>query len=231
LIARGCPGDVVIGVVANDGKVPTSINEIVPPMLRHWFALVAIAALMALAPKPSQAHPHVWIDSIVTFVFENGRVVAIEHEWKLDEFFSNFLVESFDRDKNRRFDSAELAELRKGAFDTLKEFGYFTYLQVNGKAVKLGEVETFAAELFADDTVTYRFRQKLAGALDPRAAKIAVSVHDETYFVETRVDPKDPVRFKGIADGACSYQVRDDPTKKIYMGMVPTTLIFLACTK
>ncbi len=199
--------------------------------LRRWFVTAFAGSFVLFAPAPGTAHPHVWIDSIVTFVFENGRVVAIEHEWKLDEFFSNFLIESFDRDKNRRFDSAELAELRKGAFDTLKEFGYFTYLQVNGKAVKVGEVETFAAELFADDTVSYRFRQNLATALDPRAAKIAVSVHDETYFVETRVDPKDPVRFKGIAAGACSYQVRDDPTKKIYMGMVPTTVIFLACTK
>ena len=190
-----------------------------------------VGCFSLIGASVASAHPHVWIDSRVTFVFEQGRLVAIEHEWKLDEFFSSFLIESFDRNRDRKFDSAELDELRKGAFDTLKDFDYFTHLLIDGKEVKLGAAEDFRVDIAAKDAMSYQFRMPLETAVDPITVNVAVSVYDETYYVETRLAPKNPVSFKGIGEGVCTFQIRDDATKKIYMGLVPTSLIQLTCRK
>jgi ABC-type uncharacterized transport system substrate-binding protein len=62
---------------------------------------VSIAATGALlvfmgAGEPVAAHPHVWIDAVVTFVFEDGHLVGLRHHWKFDEFFGSFVIEEHD---------------------------------------------------------------------------------------------------------------------------------------
>ena len=50
--------------------------------------LRGLALLLAiLSATPAAAHPHVWIDGVVTFAFKDGRIVAIRQEWTFDEVF------------------------------------------------------------------------------------------------------------------------------------------------
>jgi nickel/cobalt transporter (NicO) family protein len=60
--------------------------------IRIWLPIATAGALLAFAGRaePVDAHPHVWIDAVVTFVFEDGQLVGLRHHWKFDEFFGSF---------------------------------------------------------------------------------------------------------------------------------------------
>ena len=52
--------------------------------------LCLLCALL-IAPSAS-AHPHIWIETGATFVFERGKVISIRLDWTFDEFFSDTLL-------------------------------------------------------------------------------------------------------------------------------------------
>jgi hypothetical protein len=108
----------------------------------------SLAALLLLAGVlPAGAHPHVWIDAIVTFAFQDGRIVAIRQEWTFDEVFGDAIIGQFDLNKDKKFDAKELAALQLGAFANLREFDYFTHLSSDDKAVPTKAVTGFAARV------------------------------------------------------------------------------------
>jgi hypothetical protein len=45
-----------------------------------------------IAADPAEAHPHVFIDNRVTFVFDAGKVTALRLHWVFDDIFSDDLL-------------------------------------------------------------------------------------------------------------------------------------------
>jgi ABC-type uncharacterized transport system substrate-binding protein len=177
---------------------------------------------------PAAAHPHVWITDVTTFVFEDRQLVGLHHRWTFDEFFASFVIEEHDLDGDGRFDPAEMAALREGAFDNLAEFDYFTHLRIDGDVWPLREIESFAASI-EDGALIYEFTLSLPQPVDPEVADLAVGVYDSEYYVEVLLDEQDPVRFSGLPSGACTFDIREDTERPIYYGMVFPLAISLAC--
>jgi hypothetical protein len=61
-------------------------------------SIAATGALLAFmgGAEPVGAHPHIWVDAVVSFLFEDGRLVGLRHHWKFDEFFGSFVIEEHD---------------------------------------------------------------------------------------------------------------------------------------
>jgi ABC-type uncharacterized transport system substrate-binding protein len=200
---------------------------------RRWMRIVTIlsaGALLVLGGRsaPVGAHPHVWIDAVVTFVFEDRQLVALSHHWKFDEFFGSFVIEEHDADGNGAFDAAEVSAIRENAFSNLREFDYFTHVRLDRRKLPLHEVSTFAARI-EDGVLVYEFTMPLPQPVDPRAGGFAASVYDAEYYVEVLLDEYDPVRFDGISSGGCTYEIREDADNPIYYGMVYPLAITLSC--
>jgi ABC-type uncharacterized transport system substrate-binding protein len=188
---------------------------------------VALGALLGLPAAPD-AHPHVWINNITTFVFEDRQLVALRHRWQFDDFFSSFVIQEHDADGDGAFDAAELASLKAGAFANLEEYGYFTHLRADGRRLRLAEVTDFAAEI-DDGVLIYEFTLPLPEPIDPTAVPLATGVYDEDYYVEVLLDAHDPVRFAGLPSGACTFDIREDAANPIYFGLVYPLAISLTC--
>lgn len=186
-----------------------------------------MGALLVLPAAP-HAHPHVWITSVTTFVFEERHLVALRHRWRFDEFFSSFVIGEHDADGDGAFDAAELATLRAGAFANLEEYGYFTHLRADGTALRLEEVADFTAEI-DDGVLIYEFTLPLPEPIDPVVVPLATGVYDADYYVEVLLDEHDPVRFAGLPSGACTFDIREDAANPIYFGMVYPLAISLRC--
>jgi ABC-type uncharacterized transport system substrate-binding protein len=200
---------------------------------RTWAQIAPIAtvgALLALVGRaePVAAHPHVWIDAVVTFVFEDGHLVGLRHHWRFDEFFGSFVIEEHDVNGDGAFDAAEVGAIRDAAFANLREFDYFTHVRLDGDKLPLHEVSSFAARI-EDEILVYEFTMPLPEPVDPGKSAIAASVYDAEYYVEVLLDQYDPVRFEGISSGACTYQIREDAEHPIYYGMVYPLAITLTC--
>lgn len=197
---------------------------------RTWAPIAIAGAMMSLAGQagPVQAHPHVWIDAVVTFVFEDRQLVGLRHRWKFDEFFGSFVIEEHDADGDGAFDAAEVSAIRESAFGNLREFDYFTHLRVEGDKLPLHDVSAFTARI-EDGVLVYEFAMPLPEPIDPGQTAVAASVYDVEYYVEVLLDQYDPVRFEGIPSGGCTYEIHEDAENPIYYGMIYPLAITLNC--
>ncbi len=112
----------------------------------------------------------------------------------------------------------------------LKDYGYFTHIRVAGKPVAIGEVSCFQASV-RNGQLVYDFRAALPAPVDPASSEVAVSIHDESYFVEVSLDAGDPIRFDGMAPGKCSFAIREGDGSLIAMGIAPYQVVTLSCPK
>jgi ABC-type uncharacterized transport system substrate-binding protein len=87
------------------------------------------------AAANTDAHPHVWIDTVATFVFDRGKVVSIKLEWTFDEFFSESLIDSIHPKKKGTLDAKEIKELYEKDLANLKNYEYFIHLRLGGQEV------------------------------------------------------------------------------------------------
>jgi ABC-type uncharacterized transport system substrate-binding protein len=202
-------------------------------MARAWrqaahLAIGGCGLALGSESDPATSHPHVWIDAVATFAFEEGALVGLRQHWRFDEFFSSFVIEEHDANGDKVLQAAEIAAIRAQAFSNLEEYGYFVHARLDGEALSLEEVSDFTARI-EDDLLVYEFTLPLPEAVDPGAGRFAAGIYDPEYYVEVLLDPHDPVRFEGIPNGACTFAIREDTENPIYYGMVYPPAITLSC--
>lgn len=192
-------------------------------------AVVVVLAFFLLATwtSPVRAHPHVWIVSIATFVFEDGKIVALDYEWKFDELYGALLIQEFDRDRDRHFDAGEVKTIQEKAFANLKGYNYFTAVKVGGSPIAIAEVENFSVTVEKSAAV-YRFRLRLPRPVDPLHEAVTLSTYDPSFYIEILFDKDDPVRFAG-SHPPCAFEIGEDKANPIYFGSVFPLRIALAC--
>ena len=103
-------------------------------------SIASAAALFGpvlLGAAPAEAHPHVWVTTETTVLYENGTIVGLRHKWSFDDFYTSMALEGLDTNKDGVYDRDELAPLAKVNIDGLKEFDYFTIVKLAGETLKL----------------------------------------------------------------------------------------------
>lgn len=175
---------------------------------------ICLAAAASFAPAAAFAHPHVWIDmrSSVNFT-PQGTVDAIGVSWTFDEFYSQFATDGIDRNKNGKFDPAELQDLANAYAKNLKDYRYFMFVQTDGKLSETG-APTNAKAVFDRGQLTFAFRLPLTAAVDPAAIKLSYSSFDPTYYIDIAPAPTSSVVFTGAAPKGCSFALRKIDTTK-----------------
>lgn len=189
----------------------------------------AFAALVALVPAgPAAAHPHIFIKATATLEFEGGKLVGVTQEWEFDEFFSNALIEDFDKDKSKKFEPAEIQAIEKEAFKALDEFGYFTHARVAGKPAPIKAYRGFTAEI-RQGKVVYRFTALLPEPADPRAGRVEIGLFDDTYYVDVEIVAAGGVKLAGAGSAGCKHSIAEDRAKPLFFGAAYPRFIALDC--
>jgi ABC-type uncharacterized transport system substrate-binding protein len=199
--------------------------------LRFGSAIAAMAggaAVLSGGAGPVAAHPHVWITSITTFLFEDRQLIGLRHRWEFDEFFSSYVIEEHDADGDGTFDTAETAAIEEAAFSNLRDYSYFTHARIDGEPLRLDRIEDFAATI-QDGVLIYEFTLPLPEPVDPASLAFTAGLYDDEYYVEVLLDENDPVHFAGLPSGACTFEIHEDTANPIYFGMVYPLAIELKC--
>lgn len=193
------------------------------PCLRLSLLLIGLGIAAA---RPAEAHPHVFIDNAVTFVFSGDEITGLRLLWTFDEVFSEAFLQDFDADGDGGFSPEEVATIKKNSLASLKEYGYFTHLWMDGQPVAAFE----ATDLMVSrpgGSVIYDMRITLANPIDPRAGRLEAAIYDDSYYIEVALHQ--PVRFEGVPDGRCTYKVREDEGRAYYYETVYPETIELTC--
>lgn len=190
----------------------------------RWATLVALV-LGVVGADRAEAHPHIWIDYDTTFLFdEAGRVTAIRERWRFDEMFSTGVIAEFDSNKDKAFDAKELAKLKVGAFDNMKDSNFFTHLWADGVKLSLKPPIGFAAQIDGPQLV-YTFTLVLPEPVDGARHRLGLIVVDQEFFLDIKLSDLDPVRLEGSQ--ACGYAVVEDAEHEVWG--TPSQRIDLKC--
>lgn len=195
----------------------------------HRLAGVVLAFLtLLILPRAALAHPHIFVDNRVVFMFAGDKIIAITESWKFDEIFSDQLLQSFDANGDGAFDQAESKEAAKGTLPNLKKFRYFNYIWVDGKDLGAIDPVDFTASA-KDRRVTFVFSVKLPHPVDPKTQKLKVEINDREYYVEVDLAEQQPILFHGNEGVTCEPKIRDDTENAYYGGFVNPQEITLSC--
>ena len=190
-------------------------------------AAILVAGAIAMV-RPAAAHPHIFIDARVVFHMADGKVVAITQHWTFDAIFGGVVIHAFDRNRDGKLDAGEAQQARRGAFDALKDFNYFTVVRIGREELKLEKVTGFAASV-VDGRLAYRFTLPLPQPVDPSADRPAFLFLDKTYYVAVDLTKQNPVTFDGAAPAGCKTVFRDDFDNPIYFGTVIPRMLNFDC--
>jgi ABC-type uncharacterized transport system substrate-binding protein len=167
---------------------------------------LAAASLVLAMSLPAQAHPHVWVTVETTLLYEQGAFVGLRHKWTFDEFYTAMAIEGLDKNKDGKYDRAELAELAKVNVDALKDFDYFTYPALAGQALKLGTARDYWLE-HADGILALHFTLPFARPVLPEAKGLSFTVQDPSFFIAFDLAKTTPVRLGEGAPQGCTLKV------------------------
>ncbi len=165
--------------------------------LKKITLFLLFAVLLISINSKISAHPHVFIEYWTDVIFKNGKLAGIRVNWFFDEFFSAMVIRQNDKNKNKKFEPAEIKIVKKRAFDNLKNFGYFTYLRVNRRIERPKWVDIFSARI-KQNRLIYSFFVPINAKIKSTQQKLRIKYNDPTIYVAFSPH-KNPVRIKNAA--------------------------------
>ena len=148
------------------------------------------AFAFCLSPLGVAAHPHIFIDAGVSFVFNDaGDLSAVKIEWAYDDLYTLIMLDDLglDTDGDGLITVEEQEKLV--GFDTqwLDGFEGDSYLNFADARVGLGQPQTPTAELVDGRLITSHIR-KLEKPISMAGGNVALKVYDPTYYSAYTLD-------------------------------------------
>jgi ABC-type uncharacterized transport system substrate-binding protein len=146
--------------------------------------ILGICFLGLFVAGAAAAHPHVWIESQVEVRLNGNRIEAIRAHWTFDPFFTEMIVLDHGRGTNGVFSSAQIESIRSNAFENLRHYGYFSYVEVDGIKLPVESVRRFEARMNDENFLEYSFEIPVDMPIRSSSSSIRVSMYDETFFTD-----------------------------------------------
>lgn len=188
---------------------------------------LVVPLLLLLLPVSAWAHPHVWVDVRAEVTVAGGYVEGVWAQWTFDDVFSSLILADHDADGNGKFSAQENLAVKKGYFDNLKNYQYFSHLAFGGKDLPVPEPQKFQASVAPGGRVCYRFFLPLGLRLDAKSA-LAVSFYDDSFFTDMVFEKKSPLVLTVTDGGKAVAALKPDKTKTFYGGQITPVYYFIS---
>ena len=175
-------------------------------MTRRLPTVLLAAAIVAGSALPALSHPHVFVDAKADVVFDAaGKVTAIRNVWRFDDAYSAFATQGLDTDGDGKFTVEELKPLADVNVESLKEFGYFTFLMAGDKDIDFGTPTEYWLQ-WDEGLLTLYFTLPTAEPVEIRSLPATLDVYDPTYYVSFAFVEDKPVSLENAPAG-CGFEV------------------------
>ena len=145
---------------------------------------IAVAVALPVLVLPAQAHPHVFVDGGVDFVFnENGLLSALEVTWLYDEFESLYILSSNELSLTAAGGLAEAdrQHLIRQRSNWPDDFEGSAHLSVDGAPAVLHRPSGFDVAV-VDGRLRVTFTRQLDVPIDLNQSSAEVAFYEATYF-------------------------------------------------
>lgn len=180
-----------------------------PGRWRAALALLTAGVVTFGSGSTAFAHPHVWIEARSDAVFDaEGRLEAVNVEWRFDEIYSATAVEGLDANGNGQYEPDELLALARENLEALRDYRFFTQVKAGGQPVDYGNVTEYGS-FFKDGQLSMYFTVPMARPVDPRVTPVVYSIYDPTFYIAIELVTKSPVEFLGSPPAGCKLAILD----------------------
>ncbi len=172
------------------------------------------------------SHPHIFIDSAVTIVFNKDTLSGVKTHWIFDEMYSAMLIKDYDSNQDGAFTQDEIDKLEEEAFSNISQFHYFTYVVLDGKKFDKINVKDFSATI-ENDCVVYTFFIICDIKPTDSYKKLKIAMYDETYYSDIALVEENPIKFENADNFKYTYKLIDDSENTYYYNQItPQVIIF-----
>lgn len=183
-----------------------------PTMKKVLFLCILLCIPVFFVP----AHPHMFIDTRVTFQFDDGGLKGFWVTWWFDGGFTSMILTDYDFDRNGDFAGNEVAAIEGNAFSNLKNYNYFLYVYRNGARIFPNDITDFTAYM-EENRLVYEFfvPARVPGSYDWETVKLAI--YDDTFYCDIGYVENNPIMSRGYYDyKIASSLAKDDDTAITY---------------
>jgi len=151
--------------------------------------LIFFLGIMLWGSGPLFAHPHVFVQAGVDIVLGEEGVEGVWQHWVFDEYFSAWVIEDFDLNKDGQFCEAELKVVYEETFRNLENHGFFTRILKNGKTLPITGIEGFAVEIREGHAI-YSFYVPMKLLVGSEKESFLIAVYDEDFYCHLFFPPE-----------------------------------------
>jgi ABC-type uncharacterized transport system substrate-binding protein len=199
-------------------------------MKRSGLLTVLLLSVFLSLPVVLSAHPHVFISTRVTVHLSDQGIQGFGVSWLFDDMFSSMIIGDFDADRSGSFSPAEIESIRTGAFANLKNFHYFTYVEVEGKERPLNEVQDFRAAIHSG-TLEYAFFVPVRVPVGSGETSVTVAAYDESYYCDMAFDEDQPLVVQNGGPYRLTYNVVKNTDNSFYFGQITPFELHMSISK
>lgn len=179
-----------------------------------------LLAIMCFTFMDIQAHPHVFIKTSISFVFDmDGNVKGFKSKWVFDENFSATIKLDYDKNHDGEFSAEESEAIEAEAFSNLKDVNYFTEIVLDGEKHKIQRVSVFSASL-ENSKVVYNFFVPFNINTETVEKKVKVLIYDNSYYIDVSPIKEDFVSVENGFNIESSFIKYDDIKNKYYFDQI-----------
>jgi ABC-type uncharacterized transport system substrate-binding protein len=202
-----------------------------PIKILPGFLIIAFSGILLsiLLIRPVGSHPHVFIETGLVVQLSDEGITGFWQHWAFDEYFSAWVIDDFDTDKDGKFSDEELKHVYEGTFTYIKQHGYFTRVLKSDKEIPVTKIENFSVQI-KDNRVIYSFFVPLEIKISQSAQDIIIAVYDESFYCHIFFPP-DEVGFDGNPSSwKIEYTTQELPEFSFYFGFLIPAAVKLSIT-
>jgi len=187
-----------------------------------------LIAILSLLPGPVLAHPHIFIDAKFEVVAApDGSISELRNVWSFDEVFSSSVVMDFDKAGNPTLTPSELKAVGKTVRDSLAQYGYYTNVTSNGKAVPMAKPDAIQAD-YKDGSLILTFSLKPEQKTFLKGNTI-FGIYDKTLYTAVDFATDNDMTVSGANMGRCKRKViRPNPKEVMAENQAALTSMFFS---
>ena len=181
--------------------------------MKHVLLKPLTVLSLCFCASTALAHPHVFVETKTEVIGNAGRLEALRHVWRFDEFFSSTVQLEFDKDGDNKLSDAELAAIATTIKKSTAEFNYFQNVFDNGRKVAM----TVPGEMtigFEGASMILIFESKPSRQV-MLAGDLTFGIFDETFYTSLDFINDSDLSEQGFPESCTFKVVRPDPDEAI----------------
>jgi len=175
----------------------------------------------------AESHPHIFIKTGVTVCFSNNTINKLKIEFEFDKVFSQELLQTFDKNKNKIFDESEIKNIEEKAFSNLVNYNYFIYITDNEKKITSDNIANFTSS-YKDGVVTYYFEIITNINITETQKTVKIAAYDHSYYFSVEINS---VNFENNHFISSNYEIIEDKKQAFYYNQIYPDCLILNLSK